>query len=501
MKIRNTFLTVVPIVLFLFSITGLFSEIKLIDHTNMIKYHFNNDYKAAWKKVDSLEQKGLTRSALEVVEEIYIAAKKDGNQSQFIKSVFYKLKYGNYIEEDSHVKIVNDVKAEIDSASFPANAILESILANIYWQYYQNNRWRFQQRTETVNFENEDFQTWDLSRLNREIVKHFHASLINRDQLKRISIQDFKDILYYSDSQQAYLRPTLFDLLAHSALSFYINDEASVTDPVYKFELNSKDDFSSPEDFVDIEYQTNDSLSLNFYAIQLYQDLIEFHLNDDEKDALIDVDLARLNFVRNNSVHTEKDELYLNALIKLEEKFSAVPYSSLISFNIANYYYSEGAKYNADVSDDYKWDFKKALEICNSTIEKYPDTFGAQECRWLRNSILQKSLRFQTEYGNIAEKPFRSLVSFKNVDRIFIRIIKWSDNLDRKEIGKNIQELVEFYASQNPVKEWAIDLPDDKDYQNHSVEIKMPSLSFGRYLVLAATDKNFTYRKKCSCIF
>ena len=48
---------------------------------------------------------------------------------------------------------------------------------------------------------------------------------------------------------------------------------------------------------------TKDSLSLKFYAIQLYQELIEFHLDDDEKDALIDVDLARLNFVRRNSVH------------------------------------------------------------------------------------------------------------------------------------------------------------------------------------------------------
>jgi len=495
MKIRSIFLTIVPIAVLLFSFTGLFSDINLINNKKMIKYTFNDDYKAAWRKVDSLEQKGLTRSALEIVEEIYHAAKEDGNQPQFIKSIFYKLKYGNYIEEDSHVKIVNDVKAEIDTASFPANAILESILANIYWQYYQNNRWRFQQRTETVNFDNEDFQTWDLSRLIREILKHFHASLKNSDELKRVSIQDFNDILYYSDSQQAYLRPTLFDLLAHSALSFYINDEASVTDPVYKFVLNSEDDFSLAEDFVDIKYQTKDSLSLKFYAIQLYQDLIEFHLNDDLKDALIDVDLARLNFVRNNSVHSEKDELYFKALTTLEKKFRAVPYSSLISFNIANFHYYEGVKYDPDVSDEHKWETKKALEICNSTIEKFPDTFGAQECRWLENVILQKSLRFQTEYGNIADKQFRSLVSYKNVDQIFIRIIKWSDKLDSKEIGKNSRELVEYYASQNPVKEWTIDLPDDRDYQKHSVEIKVPALSFGRYLVLAATDRNFTYVK------
>ena len=261
------------------------------------------------------------------------------------------MKYGNYIEEDSHVKIVNDVKAEIDSADFPANAILESILANIYWQYYQNNRWRFQHRTETVNFDNEDFQTWDLSRLIREITKYYHASLEESDKLKKIPIKEFEDILVYANNEYAYLRPTLFDLLAHQALQFFVNDEASVTEPVYKFELKSERDFSPADDFVEIKYSTKDSLSLKFYAIQLYQQLIAFHLDDKEKAALIDVDLARLNFVRSQSVNNEKDELYISAIIKMEKKFSDVPYSTLISFNKAQYYYSEGTKYDPNGSD------------------------------------------------------------------------------------------------------------------------------------------------------
>ena len=173
MKNINRFFLVIPIAVLFYSFSGLIPGIKIFNPTEVIHYNFGDDYKAAWHKVDSLEQQGLTRSALEVVEEIYSAAKKDNNQPQFIKSIFYKLKYGNYIEEDSHIKIINDVKAEIDSASFPANAILQSILANIYWQYYQNNRWRFQQRTETVNFDNEDFQTWDLSTFNKGNCKTF----------------------------------------------------------------------------------------------------------------------------------------------------------------------------------------------------------------------------------------------------------------------------------------------------------------------------------------
>ena len=57
------------------------------------------------------------------------------------------------------------------------------------------------------------------------------------------------------------------------------------------------------------------------------------------------------------------------------------------------------------------------------------------------------------------------------------------------------KSLNQRYASQKPIQEWSVELPDDKDYQNHSVEIKMPSLSVGQYLILVGTDSEFTYIK------
>ncbi len=284
--------------------------------------------------------------------------------------------------------------------------------------------------------------------LIREIVKYYQASLEESDKLKKIPIKEFDDILVYGTTEHSYLRPTLYDLLAHQALAFFVNDEASVTQPVYKFELKSENDFSQAEDFVDINYTTKDSLSLKFYAIQLYQELIAFHLDDKEKDALIDVDLARLNFVRSQSVNSQKDSLYISAIVEMEKDFANVPYSSLISFNKAQYYYNEGTKYDPNGSDNYKWEIKKALEICNSVIEKYPDTFGAGECRWLQNTILQKSLSVQTEYGNIPDQPFRSLITYKNVNKIYLRIISWKESLDQTKNKLDAQKLYQRYASQ-----------------------------------------------------
>ncbi|MCL4278177.1 MAG: hypothetical protein KJZ60_00580, partial [Ignavibacteriaceae bacterium] len=71
-------LLVLPIAFLFLSFSNLIPEMNFLDTSdeNEFVYQFKDDYKSAWKTVDSLEQQGLTRSALVVVEEIYEAAKK-----------------------------------------------------------------------------------------------------------------------------------------------------------------------------------------------------------------------------------------------------------------------------------------------------------------------------------------------------------------------------------------------------------------------------------------
>ncbi len=44
----------------------------------------------------------------------------------------------------------------------------------------------------------------------------------------------------------------------------------------------------------------------------------------------------------------------------MEKEFSNVPYSSLISFNKAQYYYAEGTKYDPNGSDDLQMGNQKS---------------------------------------------------------------------------------------------------------------------------------------------
>lgn len=448
-----------------------------------------------WNEVDSLESSGLTRSALEIIEKIYKKSKKENVHPQFIKSIFYKLKYANYVEENSQVKIVNEVKKEITEASFPSNAVLNSILAGMYLQFYKDNRYKFQNRTEAINFNNEDFLTWDLNRIVREISKYYLGSIDEKEKLQKIKLEEFEAILVNDETENALLRPTLYDILAHKALDYFTNEESSLTQPVYKFYLEKENDYAVDTIFIKNNYSTKDSLSLKFYAIQLYQNLVEFHLTTKNKSALLDLDLARLNFVNKNSVLKDKNSFYYNTLVYMSKKYAGIPHSSLVCFYLAKYYYEEGKKYDADVSDEFKWETKKAIDLCDSIYSKYPNTVGGINCYNLKIEILSKSLSLEVENANLPDEPFRILVNYKNINKIYLKVIALNDSLEDKEDFYYPEKIINLYNVEIPIKIWNVELTENKDYQNHRTEVIIPTLPLGKYVLMLATDSLFSYKK------
>ncbi|MGZ4047822.1 MAG: alpha-2-macroglobulin family protein, partial [Bacteroidia bacterium] len=357
-------------------------------------------YEKEWKKVDSLERKGLNKSALDVVNGIYDRAKSENNPSQFVKAIIHRMKFEQYMEEYSLVNSLNKLTEETKEAKYPVKPILQSMIAESYWRYYQNNRYKFYNRTETVNFNNDDITTWDLKTIFSQVIKNYQASLENSDSLKRTPLNIYDDVIVKQVNSRKF-RPTLYDFLAHRAVDFYSNEEPDITRPAYKFELNSDSYFWNYNDFVKVKIESKDTLSLKFYAIKILQELTAFHSKDENPQALIDVDLKRLKFVRSKSVSEIKDSLYLTALQNLEAKFTADPASSEVNYEIAKLYFEKGAKYAPLQSDENKWMKKQALELCEAVIKKNPASDGAKNCAALKEQIAAHAVDFITEKVNI----------------------------------------------------------------------------------------------------
>jgi len=100
------------------------------------------DYDGEWKKVDSLLNRGLPKSALDVVITIYETSKTESNQPHYIKAVIYRTKIKKDIKEFGLENAIEELRLEIPLAPFPSKNVFHSVLAELYWNYYTNNKYR-----------------------------------------------------------------------------------------------------------------------------------------------------------------------------------------------------------------------------------------------------------------------------------------------------------------------------------------------------------------------
>ena len=275
---------------------------------------------AEWRTIDSLENQGLPKSALEKVNELYQIVLKENNPSQTIKCLIYRGKYESQLEEDGVSKAIVKMQTEMDSAVFPTKPILQSMLAEMYTRYLNNNYYKFSDRTQTVNFDNNDIKTWTVEQLVAETRKLYLQS-VEEPKSQEIELEKFDAILIGNDKYQEF-RPTLYDFLMHRAIDYLTNENSYLTEPAYKFHINQKEAFGTVEEFVNFTFETSDEQSPKYNVLLLLQEIIKFHQNDSDPKALIEVNLKRLKFVYNNAVLGNKDELYLKALEDLEAKYS-----------------------------------------------------------------------------------------------------------------------------------------------------------------------------------
>lgn len=459
------------------------------------RFVVSGPYDQLWKKTDSLVAKGLTKSAQTVVEQIYKKAKAENNQSQLVKSLIYRFKLkGNY-EENYLESAIHDLTAELKISGEPLKQVLFSLLAECYQTYYNQNRYVFLNRTETVDFSENDIKTWDLRKLAAKEIFYYNKSLQNSAALKSTPLNIFDDILIKQKNSRKF-RPTLFDFLAHRAIDFFMNTESGLTEPVYKFEIDKPLYFSSTDDFVKLKFSTKDTFSLNYYALKIFQELIRFHQQDSKPDALIDAELKRLQFVNTNYVGDNKDSLYFAALQALEYKYLNFPASADISYELANKFYALGNQYDAIKAPEYKNHLKKAMKICMDAIQRFPESDNIKNCLYLRDQILSSYITVSMENANLPGQPALSLISYKNTAKVFYRISKLSPEKERE-----IQELsaaskiVGEYLKLPVLRAWSLKIPFDNDYQKHSTEVKIPELPAGFYVMMTSTDSSFSPKK------
>ena len=447
-------------------------------------------YDQEWKLIDSLiNKKNLPKSALVEVNKVYTAAKKDKQEAQWVKAIIYK----NHLQAID--QNINDQTRELETEvlfSPPGvAALLKSIEAEELFQYLQGHRYQMRSRTTVVADTSSDITTWTVSRLSRKIANLFLSSLDKSDLLKKKVLDNFNPVLILGNASE--LRPTLYDLLAWRALDYFrVDDPEPKSSDVNKFWENPVL-FSEAPFFMHYGFDNKDSLSNQLTALKLFQQLLRFHAKDVRLDAWIDADISRIQFAYQNAQIPEKDSLYLNALNRITRQFGTLSTASRAWYLQAQWWANQAGSYDPLGDSLHRYDNLKAVAICKQVINHPDSSDGKSSCELLLENIRHKSINLNIEQVNLPNLPFRALVTYKNVNHLYGRIIR-IDDATKESFQRNVYDQ-KFWAQiiRMPFeKNFQQAIPETQDYQQHSVEIKVDQLQTGQYALLVSSDSSFS---------
>lgn len=454
-----------------------------------------NFYKKSWSNVDSLMSRSLPRSANKTVDIIYQKATSENNQDQILKCYIYFFKTNNY-KENYFDSLVYKMEVDLKNTPFPNNAVMHSMLAQLYWQYYQSHTWEISNRTELADVIPEDIQTWTGENFIQTIIYHYNASLDSADALKQVPI-DFYTELIAKNSKPKELRPILYDFLAARAIDFYSNTEASITRPLDYFQINDKTYFKPINEFVNADFNSSDTLSLHFNGIKILQEWLKFRIsNSSEISALIDADLKRILFVYNFSVNLNKDELYFNALQTLSAKYPNAPQTGYVKLKIADFYYNQASKYSPDnaTTIKYKNYYVTAKNLYQEIIKKYKDNQEIWKAAQAQIYLIEsKNITFQVEEVTPSNSPFAVKLDYKNINKVYFEVRQIDyDDYAKLNYDYDYDEFFKKLRRNYPlVKNYNYNLSGTEDYNSHSTEFIFDGLTTGGYVILASSTPDF----------
>ncbi|MFZ6011776.1 MAG: MG2 domain-containing protein, partial [Bacteroidota bacterium] len=446
-------------------------------------YAQSDFYSRRWSAVYKYELKVLTASALAVTDSIYSRAKREKNIPQLAKALLYQSKFALTLKEDAELLVVQKFEKEIRESKAPLTNLLESVLANVYWQYFKENRWKYYQRTETENkVDVADFCTWDTPTMFREIHLHFQRSLQNASITQKVSLATINDLLIEAENSKQY-RPTLYDFLAHQALDFYQSGESSVTRPIGNFNINDPRYF---EEFESMIISDPDSLSPQLQSLKIFQQLLSFHKKAKDTVAYLNLELERLEYLLREGFYTNRDELHQKALSRLRAVYSRHPMSASIDFELATLADKASGFYDGEQSQFKK---REALELCDKAIAAFPNSDGAEKCLLLKRNILAPKLAVQAERFTPINTPSRVLITYTNVDSLYLSAYVMTPAFAERFYSVGDSAKYGELEKLTPQTSWAVALKDLRDHLSHQTEIVVPALPAGKYMLVARTHK------------
>ncbi|VBB45736.1 Alpha-2-macroglobulin domain protein [uncultured Paludibacter sp.] len=441
----------------------------------------NETMEARWKKVEEFSNKELPESALKEVEIILEQAKKENNSPQIIKAMIYKMRFKTDINPDEALPMLKEFEAYADKSSdLTEKAILYTMTAKLYNDYYQNNRWNIDRRTELEGTVPEDIKEWTKNIFVNKIIQQLNQAMKNPDILKKTSSLKYADILEQGRDSRT-IQPTLFDFLSYKKIELLNNfvennDDISIVDTV-----------AVTENFSEENSSKNDN-NINNQILDTYNQLIDFNSEQNNKPATVYAELQKLQFENPN-----QDENYLDELNKLEKKYAENEAVVEVLVVKAQYFLNK-----SDEEEEGKNTFRKqAYEICQTGIKRFPNYKRIGLLKNIQNTILQKNIQIS---NNSSVKPNSELeinIQSTNIEKLQLSVYKVNATaLEYMNYKINKNNNKKLYPKVTLLETKIISPKESDNFSAVDTVIKIKSTDYGIYEYVVEEKGNTTAEKQ-----
>lgn len=433
-----------------------------------------------WDKVIALENEGKIKSANEIVTEIYKKALDNKDEVQIIRCFFYHSKYLQIVDENAQIKILKNLKTEINRVSIPSKAILNFVYAKCLNDYYNRNIYQIQRRTNTT-FLDEDFLTWTEANFKSQIDLTLKKTLENEVALKSTLLEKYETIFDFFTLEK-FKKETLFDYLLKENLSFYKQKVRQWEFTKSDFTPYKKELLGKSVDFIKVNFDfvTDESLR---YVLALYQ-------KQEVHNPTGDNQLERMQYCKNTLL--ESDEAYLPALNNIQKEIKDVFLIQKIQLEKALFYSQKASK---EIHPDYNI---QSISLLDSIISVNNRSNAYKLAVQQKDNIISKSLTIELQKYIYSDESTRAFVRYKNVTDLKVSFYKINqkqllafrntfpkkDTLASSIIRKSQTAAVKIYS-----------LVNKNDFFEYTTEVLLPQLKTGSYLVYFESDSDTKEKK------
>ncbi|WP_417429325.1 alpha-2-macroglobulin family protein [Halpernia sp.] len=396
-------------------------------------------YDLQWEKVQENYEKGLYKSNLPIILEIQKESMKDKNAVQLIRSLKAEFSILNRTNDDTKNNSASLFFKKLESldSSLKGNdeLVFKVLLGEFFQDYYSQNQWKINQRTNVNNQDFSQIETWSKLDFKNYLNTYFHNLEKDKTSLQNIKMKDYKSI--FTETKDLEFFQTIVDWNAVNKIQFLQNNSF---------------------------FTKNELVENNTDILKTYDGLI----TDNQGNARLYFQHQKLNYSCNFS-HCKNKLEQLETLYNSPENGD---YKVLVAQEIIQNYIQ-------------KEDFKTALSWIQKTEIQFPKSKFLKNIENQKEEILQPFLTFKYEKHTEANQPIHVVATAKNVNEFSLNIYEVkSDFYNYLKYNQNSYDKNLFaQVKKSLIRKEKFTLPKTEDYKNHTTSLEMKALPAGIYLV------------------